>query len=102
MNQEQSAASSSHNSSINDLNDLNFDPAAVIDGVEGGGGEGLNLLPENCVDAMELLSYLEPEVSNTMSSGVNSSLSSTSVNSGVNCTSSSVVNDNDILALFET
>lgn len=37
--------------------DLNFDPAAVI---EGEGGNDLNLLPDNVVDPMELLSYLDP------------------------------------------
>ncbi|UYV62859.1 ZMIZ1 [Cordylochernes scorpioides] len=42
-----------------DLGDLNFDPAAVIEG-EGQGQEGLNLLPESVVDPMELLSYLDP------------------------------------------
>ncbi|XP_070495304.1 zinc finger MIZ domain-containing protein 2 isoform X1 [Chironomus tepperi] len=38
--------------------DLNFDPAAVIDGE---GGNDLNLLPDNVnVDPLELLSYLDP------------------------------------------
>ncbi|XP_053690285.1 zinc finger MIZ domain-containing protein 1 isoform X2 [Sabethes cyaneus] len=37
--------------------DLNFDPAAVI---EGESGNDLNLLPDNVVDPMELLSYLDP------------------------------------------
>lgn len=37
--------------------DLNFDPTAVI---EGEGGNDLNLLPDNVVDPMELLSYLDP------------------------------------------
>ncbi|KPJ18923.1 Zinc finger MIZ domain-containing protein 1 [Papilio machaon] len=36
--------------------DLNFDPAAVIDGE---GTDNLNLLPETNVDPMELLSYLD-------------------------------------------
>ncbi|XP_046962929.1 zinc finger MIZ domain-containing protein 1 [Vanessa atalanta] len=36
--------------------DLNFDPAAVIDGE---GTDNLNLLPETSVDPMELLSYLD-------------------------------------------
>uniref|UniRef100_A0A182P222 SP-RING-type domain-containing protein n=1 Tax=Anopheles epiroticus TaxID=199890 RepID=A0A182P222_9DIPT len=43
--------------------DLNFDPAAVI---EGEGGNDLNLLPDNgIVDPMELLSYLDPPDLNT-------------------------------------
>ena len=96
----------------NDLSDLNFDPAAVIDG-EGQGTEGLNLLPANCVDAMELLSYLEPEAAssqaitsiNSSSSMATSSATSTafSTSSGVttnNSTSSSSVSD-DILSLFD-
>ncbi|XP_038220119.1 zinc finger MIZ domain-containing protein 1 [Zerene cesonia] len=45
--------------SLNDVDipaDLNFDPAAVIDGE---GTDNLNLLPETSVDPMELLSYLD-------------------------------------------
>lgn len=43
--------------------DLNFDPAAVIDGE---GGNDLNLLPDNVnVDPLELLSYLDPPDLNT-------------------------------------
>ncbi|XP_077268216.1 zinc finger MIZ domain-containing protein tonalli isoform X3 [Temnothorax americanus] len=65
--------------------DLNFDPAAVIDG-EGTGQEALNLLPDN-VDAMELLSYLDPPDLNTPpSSGASSGNPSS---------------NDDILALFE-
>ncbi|XP_029158150.1 zinc finger MIZ domain-containing protein 1 isoform X4 [Nylanderia fulva] len=65
--------------------DLNFDPAAVIDG-EGTGQEGLNLLPDN-VDAMELLSYLDPPELNTPpSSGASSGNPSS---------------NDDLLALFE-
>uniref|UniRef100_A0A336MBF7 CSON008919 protein n=1 Tax=Culicoides sonorensis TaxID=179676 RepID=A0A336MBF7_CULSO len=46
-----------------DLNaDLNFDPAAVIDGE---GGNDLNLLPESVVDPTELLSFLDPPDLNT-------------------------------------
>lgn len=55
------------------------------------------LLPENGVDAMELLSYLDtPE-----QSGGNSSLSTTAVNSSTISSNSSSVND-DLLSLFET
>jgi len=44
----------------NDLpNDLNFDPEEIIRG-EGTGNEGLDLLPDNIGDPMELLSYLGP------------------------------------------
>uniref|UniRef100_A0A182MRW5 SP-RING-type domain-containing protein n=1 Tax=Anopheles culicifacies TaxID=139723 RepID=A0A182MRW5_9DIPT len=43
--------------------DLNFDPAAVI---EGEGGNDLNLLPDNGIgDPMELLAYLDPPDLNT-------------------------------------
>ncbi|XP_063699763.1 zinc finger MIZ domain-containing protein 1 [Culicoides brevitarsis] len=46
-----------------DLNaDLNFDPAAVIDGEAGG---DLNLLPDSVVDPTELLSFLDPPDLNT-------------------------------------
>ncbi|XP_011339603.2 zinc finger MIZ domain-containing protein 1 isoform X2 [Ooceraea biroi] len=65
--------------------DLNFDPTAVMEG-ESAGQEALNLLPDN-VDAMELLSYLEPPDLNTPpSSGASSDNPSSS---------------DDILALFE-
>ncbi|XP_020286659.1 zinc finger MIZ domain-containing protein 1-like isoform X2 [Pseudomyrmex gracilis] len=65
--------------------DLNFDPAAVIDG-ESTGQEALNLLPDN-VDAMELLSYLDPPDLNTPpSSGASSGNPSS---------------NDDILAFFE-
>ncbi|KMQ95744.1 zinc finger miz domain-containing protein 1 [Lasius niger] len=74
-----------NNDSATDIpSDLNFDPAAVIDG-EGTGQEGLNLLPDN-VDAMELLSYLDPPDLTPPSSGASSGNPSSS---------------DDILALFE-
>ncbi|RWS17762.1 zinc finger MIZ domain-containing protein 1-like protein [Dinothrombium tinctorium] len=101
------SATSEHINS--DLGDLNFDPAAVIDG-EGQGQEGLNLLPENVVDPMELLSYLEPpEVSSSNSAALSTATSSSSSNasnnttttSSTSVTTNSSVND-DILALFET
>ncbi|XP_014478426.1 PREDICTED: zinc finger MIZ domain-containing protein 1 [Dinoponera quadriceps] len=66
--------------------DLNFDPAAVIDG-EGTGQEALNLLSDNVVDAMDFLSYLDPPDLNTPpSSGASSGNPSSS---------------DDILALFD-
>lgn len=69
--------------------DLNFDPAAVIDG-EGTGQEALNLLPDNVVDPMELLSYLDPpDLATPPSSGASST------------GHTGVATNDDILALFE-
>jgi hypothetical protein len=53
------------------------------------------LLPENVVDPMELLSYLDPEPN-----GGNSSLNSTVTSNTMSSTSSSV--NDDLLSLFET
>ncbi|KAI1293841.1 Zinc finger MIZ domain-containing protein 1 [Halotydeus destructor] len=106
-NNNSSSNNNNNNSLTSDLSDLNFDPAAVIDG-EGQGTEGLNLLPDNCVDAMELLSYLEPDSGSnpvTSSSSSASILTSSNNNSGLangsSSNNSSSVSD-DILALFET
>lgn len=65
--------------------DLNFDPAAVIDG--DAGQEALNLLPDNVVDPMELLSYLDPPDLNTPPSS--------------GASSGNPPSNDDILALFE-
>ncbi|CAG0920061.1 unnamed protein product [Notodromas monacha] len=49
--------------------DLNFDPAAVIEG-EGTGQEGLNLLPDSMVDPWDIISCLErPDLATPPSSG---------------------------------
>ncbi|XP_076372872.1 zinc finger MIZ domain-containing protein 1-like [Tachypleus tridentatus] len=79
-----------------DLSDLNFDPAAVIDG-EGQGQEGLNLLPESVVDPMELLSYLDPP---ELSSGGNSTSGITTTNCTITSTSNST--SDDILSFFDS
>lgn len=80
-----------------DLSELSFDPAAVIDG-EGQGQEGLNLLPESCVDAMELLSYLDPP---DLGGGAGSTgTSHTGQTSSSTAPGSTPAND-DLLALFE-
>ncbi|XP_022240944.1 zinc finger MIZ domain-containing protein 1-like isoform X1 [Limulus polyphemus] len=84
-----------------DLSDLNFDPAAVIDG-EGQGQEGLNLLPESVVDPMELLCYLDPpEISTSGNSSTTSgsTTNTTTVNSSATTSTSNSTND-DILAFF--
>ncbi|XP_022250299.1 zinc finger MIZ domain-containing protein 1-like isoform X2 [Limulus polyphemus] len=86
-----------------DLSDLNFDPAAVIDG-EGQGQEGLNLLPESVVDPMELLSYLDPpelSSSGNLSTTSGSTTSTTAANSSATTSTSNSTND-DILAFFES
>lgn len=120
QNNNQSASSSS-NSLTSDLNDLNFDPAAVIDG-DSQGQEVLNvstpdshsmdrtlnsafpsclqLLPENCVDAMDLLSYLEPDPSSSSASSNPLPVTTSSSSSSSAAVTTSV--NEDILALFET
>lgn len=80
-----------------DLSELSFDPAAVIDG-EGQGQEGLNLLPESCVDAMELLSYLDPP---DLGGGAGSTGSSHTGPTSSSTASGSTPANDDLLALFE-
>ncbi|XP_015920407.1 zinc finger MIZ domain-containing protein 1 isoform X3 [Parasteatoda tepidariorum] len=102
VSQPSSQASTNSDSSLShapDLGDLNFDPAAVIEG-EGQGQEALNvnilnLLPES-VDPMELLSYLDtPDPVTNVSSGTSTSTTATSTSGNT-----SGGND-DLLALFE-
>lgn len=72
--------------------DLNFDPAAVIDGE---GTENLNLLPETSVDPMELLSYLDaPALGELLATPPSSSSSAGSH-------PPRVPSSDDLLALFE-
>lgn len=82
----------SNNVSTDEIpSDLNFDPAAVIDG-EGQDQENLILLPDNVVDPMELLSYLDPpDLATPPGSGSSKS------NNGPGGPST----NDDILALFE-
>jgi len=81
--------------------DLNFDPAAVIEG-GGEGQEGLNLLPDSVVDPMDLLSYLDPPELDTPPSSGGSSVGAGSsighLNTGNLCTNST---NDDLLALFD-
>ncbi|XP_035210734.1 zinc finger MIZ domain-containing protein 2-like isoform X2 [Stegodyphus dumicola] len=109
VSQPNSQASTNSDSSLShapDLGDLNFDPAAVIEG-EGQGQEGLNLLPESVVDPMELLSYLDPpELSGSGgSSGSTSNVTSGTATSTTATSSSgntSATGNDDLLALFES
>ncbi|OWR46656.1 putative sumo ligase [Danaus plexippus plexippus] len=72
--------------------DLNFDPAAVIDGE---GTDNLNLLPETSVDPMELLSYLEaPALGELLATPPSSSSSAGSL-------APRAPSSDDLLALFE-
>ncbi|XP_073942903.1 zinc finger MIZ domain-containing protein tonalli [Choristoneura fumiferana] len=72
--------------------DLNFDPAAVIDGE---GTDNLNLLPETSVDPMELLSYLDaPALGELLATPPSSSSSAGSH-------PPRVPSSDDLLALFE-
>ncbi|XP_041363895.1 zinc finger MIZ domain-containing protein 1-like isoform X2 [Gigantopelta aegis] len=83
------------NPSANDchiLSDLNFDPATIIDG-DAGTQSGLDLLPENLGDPIELLSYLGPPERG------DSANQNSNVNNGTNATNT---NSDDLLALFES
>lgn len=72
--------------------DLNFDPAAVIDGE---GTDNLNLLPETSVDPMELLSYLDaPALGELLATPPSSSSSAGSQ-------PPRAPSSDDLLALFE-
>ncbi|XP_046360249.1 zinc finger MIZ domain-containing protein 1-like isoform X2 [Haliotis rufescens] len=72
------------------LSDLTFDPAASFGETEGG-QPGLDLLPENLGDPIELLSYLGPP------DGTESSNQNTNCGGGT----TGAQNSDDILALFE-
>lgn len=74
--------------------DLNFDPAAVIDGE---GTDNLNLLPETTVDPMELLSYLDtPALGELLATPPSSSSSA-----GSHPPPGRAPSSDDLLALFE-
>ncbi|XP_064594585.1 zinc finger MIZ domain-containing protein 1-like isoform X2 [Liolophura sinensis] len=79
------------NPESNPANDLNFDPAAIIDGETS--TPGLDLLPENIGDPMELLSYLGPPDSSGDVSGGGTN--------GTAANGNSASNSDDLLALFE-
>ncbi|CAL1271440.1 unnamed protein product [Larinioides sclopetarius] len=108
VSQPSSQASTNSDSSLShapDLGDLNFDPAAVIEG-EGQGQEALNLLPESVVDPMELLSYLDPpELSGGGVTGGSTGNVTTGTATSTTATSSgntSAAGNDDLLALFES
>ncbi|KAG7307953.1 hypothetical protein JYU34_006574 [Plutella xylostella] len=74
--------------------DLNFDPAAVIDGE---GTDNLNLLPETNVDPLELLSYLDtPALGELLATPPSSSSSA-----GSHPAPGRAPSSDDLLALFE-
>ncbi|KAG8200562.1 hypothetical protein JTE90_000635 [Oedothorax gibbosus] len=96
----QASTNSGDSSSLShapDLGDLNFDPAAVIEG-EGQGQEALNLLPESVVDPMELLSYLDPPELSSTGNATSGTATSTTSSSGGNTGAPG----DDLLALFES
>ncbi|XP_065568477.1 zinc finger MIZ domain-containing protein 1-like isoform X2 [Artemia franciscana] len=97
MNCENGATSLNTSDPLADLpSDLNFDPAAVIDG-EGHGQENLNLLPDSMVDPLDLLSYLDPPDLATPPSSGASSNGGNSVSTPV---SAAPPTNDDLLALF--
>ncbi|XP_074647800.1 zinc finger MIZ domain-containing protein 1-like isoform X2 [Tubulanus polymorphus] len=80
------SVSNSISSAVDSSNLLPFDPAAIIDG-DTQGQDGLDLLPENIGDPIELLSYLGPPESNGVDGNGNGN------NTGAT---------DDLLSLFES